>query len=104
METLNKGAIQKNINDLKQDWQMIDGKLALKLTLKNFPECVKVINKISKIAEKENHHPDIKVYNYNKLLIEIHTHSLNTLTQKDFELAKRIENLIQITDVKVVRE
>jgi 4a-hydroxytetrahydrobiopterin dehydratase len=95
MKSLDKDTTQLNIDNLAHSWQVIDGKLVLNLTLRDFTDCVKLINKISKVAEKENHHPDLKIYDYKKLLIEIHTHSLDALTQKDFDLAKEIENLLQ---------
>ncbi len=41
-----------------------------------------------------NHHPDILLYSWNKVKITISTHSEGGITDKDFQLAEKIEGLI----------
>ena len=74
------------------EWKQKEGKLVRTITFSNFKEVISVVNKISKIAEKVNHHPDLEIFSYRKLRIKIHTHELNKLTEKDFD---RIVELIQ---------
>ena len=38
-----------------------------------------------------NHHPDMKIYSYRFLSIEIYTHDTNSITQKDYDLSKQID-------------
>lgn len=58
----------------------------------NFTEALKFVNLVWNIAEISHHHPDIKLYNYKFVEISTTTHDAgNTLTEKDFALAKRIE-------------
>jgi 4a-hydroxytetrahydrobiopterin dehydratase len=59
----------------------------------NFVEAVALINKIRDIAQDNNHHPDIHLTGYRKLRIELSTHSLGGLTNKDFDLATEIDKL-----------
>ena len=47
---------------------------------------------INTIAEEQDHHPEITL-NYNKIKIELTTHSANGLTANDFILAKIINEL-----------
>lgn len=51
-------------------------------------------NKVGAVAEKYNHHPDIALRNYNTVTITTSTHdSDNTVTQKDWELSRAIDDL-----------
>ncbi len=76
------------------EWKQKEGKLVRTITFSNFKEVISVVNKISKIAEKVNHHPDLEIFSYRKLRIKIHTHELNKLTEKDFDLAMKIDSLL----------
>lgn len=59
---------------------------------KNFSVAISFIkNVVARIAEEENHHPDIHLTEYKKVLIELTTHSVKGLTQNDFILAAKIE-------------
>ena len=75
------------------EWKQKEGKLVRIITFSNFKEVVSAVNKISVIAEKMNHHPDLEIFSYKKLRIKIHTHELNELTEKDFDLAMKIDSL-----------
>jgi 4a-hydroxytetrahydrobiopterin dehydratase len=39
------------------------------------------------------HHPDMLIHSYNKVTIRTSTHLENTITDKDYELAKKIDDL-----------
>jgi len=69
-----------------------EGKSFVKEFLFNdFSSALSFVVKIGIIAEKQNHHPDILIHSYNKVIIRISTHSEGGITQKDFELAELIE-------------
>lgn len=61
--------------------------------MKNFSEAIRFIRKISDIAEKENHHPDLHLTGYRNLRIELMTHAIGGLSENDFILAAKIERL-----------
>ncbi|MCR4337264.1 MAG: 4a-hydroxytetrahydrobiopterin dehydratase [Candidatus Omnitrophica bacterium] len=61
--------------------------------MKNFLAAVKLINQVAEIAEKENHHPDVHLTGYRKLRIELSTHALQGLSENDFILAAKINEL-----------
>ena len=94
MELLSIKQINENILKLS-DWNLEDnGKSIMKnFKFNNFKEAVDFINKISEVAETENHHPDIRLYDYNKIEIKLTTHSVGGLTGKDFKVAFEIDNL-----------
>lgn len=81
-------------NFLKEipDWGLSgDGKkIEKKFEFENFPKALEFVNKVGKIAEDEGHHPDILIFNWNKVKISISTHSVGGLTENDFILASKI--------------
>jgi len=70
-----------------------DKKLEKTLVFKNFKEALAFINKVGVIAEAENHHPDLSLFDYKKVRIELSTHSIDGLTENDFILAAKIDEL-----------
>jgi 4a-hydroxytetrahydrobiopterin dehydratase len=75
-------------------WQVYRNRiLRRELVLKDFVEAVRLILEIARVAEKEDHHPDIHLTNYRKLAIELSTHSIGGLSENDFILAAKIDAL-----------
>jgi 4a-hydroxytetrahydrobiopterin dehydratase len=56
----------------------------------NFEQSLSFINKVSNVAEEENHHPDLK-FGWGYAEINILTHKINGLTLSDFILASKID-------------
>ena len=64
-------------------------------TFKNFINSQNFINKISEISEKENHHPDISFgWGYAKIMIT--THAIEGLSENDFILAAKIDQIFNV--------
>ena len=61
--------------------------------MKNFFAAIKLINGIAELAERENHHPDLHLVSYRKLRVELSTHALGGLSENDFILAAKINQL-----------
>lgn len=61
--------------------------------MKNFMAAVELIKNIAQVAEAQNHHPDIHLTGYRKLLIELATHEIDGLSKNDFILAAKIDSL-----------
>ena len=75
------------------DWEIIKGKLSKEFEFNDFMKVIGFVNKIASLAEKENHHPDLFIHSYKKLRITLFTHSENKITEKDYDLAKKIDGL-----------
>ena len=87
---------QKKIDD----WDIIKNNdkiflLYKKFNFENFLKSQKFINEVSKISEEEGHHPDIK-FGWGYAEIKITTHAIEGLSENDFILAAKID---QITNV-----
>ena len=74
-------------------WNEANNTLHKKFEFENFIEAFAFMTKVAFTAEKMNHHPEWKNV-YNKVDITLTTHDKgNTVTQKDRDLAKAIDNL-----------
>jgi 4a-hydroxytetrahydrobiopterin dehydratase len=91
---LSKEQAQEQLNNTS-GWQIDEsGKGIFRdFTMKNFMAAVNVINKIAEIAESEDHHPDIHLVGYRKLRIDLSTHAIGGLSENDFIVAAKINEL-----------
>ncbi len=62
-------------------------------TFADFKGAIAFVGRVAEAAEAANHHPDILVHGWNKVRLELSTHSEGGLTAADFELAARIDLL-----------
>ena len=69
--------------------------LEKKFLFKNFLESQKFINYVSNISEEEGHHPDI-IFGWGYAKIKITTHAIDGLTENDFILAAKIDQLLNV--------
>ncbi len=76
-------------------WAFASGGKAIRkeFVMAGFSAAAELIGVIAKIADAADHHPDVHLTGYRKLLIELTTHSAGGLTEKDFALAAQIEKL-----------
>lgn len=58
--------------------------------MKDFMQAIKVIQKIAKLAERADHHPDLHLTRYKHLKIVLTTHDAGGVTERDFRLARQI--------------
>ena len=72
------------------DWIFKKNRLCKEFLFKDFIESIRFINKIGEEAESLNHHPTI-INTYNKVYLELWTHSENKVTELDHQLKKRID-------------
>lgn len=93
MEAYNEETAMPILKDLK-DWGFNNKGIEKKFVFKNFSQALGFIVQVGLLAEKQNHHPEL--FNvYNNVDIRLSTHDADGLTDKDFDLAKEIEKLLQ---------
>lgn len=59
----------------------------------DFVQALAAVNRIGALAEEQGHHPDIYLA-WGKARVEIWTHAIDGLTESDFILAAKIEEII----------
>jgi len=74
-------------------WTLQEGRLRRDLVLKDFAEAIRLVCAIAAVAEAEDHHPDLHLTGYRRLVIELYTHSIGDLSENDFVLAAKLEAL-----------
>ncbi|OGE87587.1 MAG: 4a-hydroxytetrahydrobiopterin dehydratase [Candidatus Doudnabacteria bacterium RIFCSPLOWO2_02_FULL_49_13] len=88
-----KKQIAKYLPQLPKGWSVIDDKkLRKRFQFKNFVDTMGFVNKIALIAQAEDHHPDMQI-SYSKVAVELWTHANDGLTENDFILAAKIDQL-----------
>jgi 4a-hydroxytetrahydrobiopterin dehydratase len=75
------------------DWKLENQSITKEYTLKDFKSALSFVNKVGEAANNLDHHPDIFIHSWNKVKFTISTHSEGGLTDKDFNLAEKIEHL-----------
>lgn len=62
-------------------------------TVKDFMAGIDFFARVAELADEEGHHPDLHLEGYRKVWIEIWTHAIGGLSENDFILAAKIDNL-----------
>lgn len=73
-------------------WEHIGDTIQKAFSFSDFNEGLDFVNKVAKISEEINHHPDV-LLTYGSVLLTITTHSENGITKKDIDFAKRVNEL-----------
>lgn len=79
--------------EIPTEWEKKDNKIERIFVFDNFIKAIDFVNKIAKIAEELNHHPDIEIFSYKKVKITLTTHEIKNISQKDIEFATRINRI-----------
>jgi 4a-hydroxytetrahydrobiopterin dehydratase len=72
-------------------WRHKDNAISKQFRFKDFMDGIRFINRVAELAEAADHHPDIQV-NYTRITFFCSTHSEGGVTDKDFDLAAKIED------------
>jgi 4a-hydroxytetrahydrobiopterin dehydratase len=76
-------------------WQIEGDEIAKVVHLADFASALAYVNSVGAVAEELNHHPDIDV-RYDTVTLRCSTHYLGGITENDFALAARIDQLDDI--------
>ena len=74
-------------------WYLEDGWLRRKYNTDGWPQTLMAVNAIGFVCEAADHHADLAV-TYAKIWVKLQTHSAGGITDKDFELARKIEDTV----------
>jgi 4a-hydroxytetrahydrobiopterin dehydratase len=74
------------------EWYLEDGWLRRKFNTEGWPVTLMLVNAVGYLCEAADHHADMAV-TYAKLWVKLKTHSHGGITDKDFALARKIEEV-----------
>lgn len=89
---LSEDEAKRNLSQVP-NWKLVDNKIERMFVFKNFKEAIKFANKVADLAEQEGHHPDFHIH-WNKVMLELWTHSMNGLSENDFIVAAKVNKLV----------
>jgi 4a-hydroxytetrahydrobiopterin dehydratase len=95
MELLTENLINEKLKEIK-GWVYQAKHIEKEFLFKDFSSALSFVNRVGELAEQIDHHPDLLIHSWNKVKIIISTHSKGGVTNKDFELAEKIEGLNQL--------
>jgi 4a-hydroxytetrahydrobiopterin dehydratase len=67
---------------IRRDWRV-----------KDFATALDFFRRVGEVAESEDHHPDLHLTGYRNVVLELSTHAVGGLTENDFILAAKIDQL-----------
>jgi len=76
-------------------WQLSHGgqRIRKDWTPKHFMAAIRFFQEVARVAEEDQHHPDLHLEGYRKVWIEIYTHAIGGLSENDFILAAKIDQI-----------
>ena len=75
------------------EWEHEGKKLTRTIEWDDFQEAIDFINDLAEIVEDAGHHPDIEIHR-NVVILSLTTHEAGGITEMDFDVAERIDNLV----------
>ena len=91
---LSSAEVEENLKLLAGWHPSCDGQRIRKdWVVRNFMAALEFFGQVAELAEQEGHHPDLHLEGYRNVWIEIWTHAIGGLSENDFILAAKIDQL-----------
>ncbi|MFV1966451.1 MAG: 4a-hydroxytetrahydrobiopterin dehydratase [Pirellulaceae bacterium] len=76
-------------------WKRTDDGIRIRRewVVKHFMAAMDFFNRVAALAEEEGHHPDLHLVGYRNVAIELWTHAIGGLSENDFIVAAKIEQI-----------
>lgn len=92
--TYSDAEIAERLQQILPRWRYEDGWIRRKYKTNSWKGTLMVINAVGHLAEAAWHHPDLTA-SYAWVEVRLKTHTAKGITDKDFELARKIEEVVQ---------
>jgi 4a-hydroxytetrahydrobiopterin dehydratase len=92
--SLSATAIERYASELPQ-WRVVDEgrRLRREVVVRDFTTALEYLGRLGILAEQEGHHPDLHLTKYRHVAIELWTHKAGGLTENDFIMAAKIDQI-----------
>jgi 4a-hydroxytetrahydrobiopterin dehydratase len=91
-ERLTDDQVQQAL-DVLGGWQREGDRIEARSKHPDFAAALARLNAVAVLAERENHHPDLHLHDWNMLTIRLTTHSEGGITDADLSMARAIDEL-----------
>jgi len=92
MAVLTDAQVQERLAELNGDWEKYGNSLRREFKFDDFSGSVDFVTRLTPVANELNHHPDLFI-SWNLVRVSLISHSEHGITEKDFELAKKLDEL-----------
>ena len=75
------------------EWEIEGESISRTFEFDEFMDAIEFVNSVAEISEEAQHHPDIDI-RFNTVTLVLTTHDLGGLTKSDFDVAGRVDNLV----------
>ena len=93
-KTYSTEEIEQYLKSNLQHWYFENGWIRRKFKTSGWKGTLMVINTVGHLSEAAWHHPDISA-SYGFVIVKLQNHAAKGITDKDFALAKKIEDVVQ---------
>ena len=93
MSLLNDSEIKSNLN-LMEEWVFLNNSISKEFLFDDYMSGIQFVNELAKVAEKNNHHPDITI-GWCKVTLSFTSHELGVVSFKCMNMAKTVDNLLK---------
>lgn len=92
-EIYSDAAVEERLKEAVNKWHLENGCICRTYKTSGWKGTLMLVNSIGHLAEVAFHHPDLEV-SYAAVTVKLKTHSAKGITNKDFELANKIESVV----------
>ena len=92
-ETYTEDEIQSRLREELPNWAYENGWIRRKYKTSGWKGTLMVVNTVGHLSEAAFHHPDLTV-SYAFVIVKLMNHAAKGITNKDFELARKIEDVV----------
>jgi len=92
MKKLSITKIEDSLKRIHSEWVLMNEVIQRKFVFDDFIEAFSFMTSVAIIAEKQNHHPNWENV-YNQVIVNLSTHDADGITEKDFKLAQKMDQL-----------
>jgi 4a-hydroxytetrahydrobiopterin dehydratase len=78
---------------VESPWERVGDAIVREHEFEDFAAAIAFVNRVAEAAEAANHHPDILVHGWNKVRLELSTHSEGGITRSDLDMARTLDGV-----------
>ena len=92
MSVLSDEDVQARLGELADGWEKYGNCIRREFKFDDYSGAVDFLNRLTPLANEMNHHPDVFI-TWGLARVSLITHSEHGITEQDFELAKKLDEL-----------
>lgn len=92
MDVLDESALEGWMEKVPE-WELEEGCISRTFEFESYMDGIDFVNRVAEVAEEEDHHPDMDV-RYGWVEVALTSDEEGGLTEKDFQVAQRIDTLV----------